>query len=105
MFLAVDTSKGILVDGKLDMSRIFNSDECPNPMNGQASGTRSRPKVLYVKKDGKFHRPTIINTEKHDENITVDPIISGDGKLWTTQVINIFSVFSLFLFLLNMFHI
>ena len=82
------TAVGILKDGVLDKSRIFNSDECPNPINGNPSGTKSRPKVISVMKSGTFSRPVRIGQEKHDEQVTIDPIISFDGKMWTTQVVN-----------------
>lgn len=77
---------GILNDGVLDKSRIFNSDECPNPINGNPSGVRMREKVVTVKTNGRVVRPKVLGTEKHDLNITIDPIISMDGTMYTTQV-------------------
>lgn len=75
---------GILRDGKLDRTRLFNSDECPNPMNGNPSGTRTRRRVVAVMKNGRFQRPITIAAE-HDENITIDPIVDASGRMWTTQ--------------------
>ena len=78
---------GIIENGVLDQSRIFNSDECPNPMNGNPSGVRHRQKVVSVKPSrGRSKRPCMVGTEKHDVNVTIDPIVSMDGTMYTTQV-------------------
>jgi hypothetical protein len=87
------------VTKKLDLRRILNSDECPNPLDGNPSGARKTPVLgsfashssrlthaVVRGADGKWRRPQKLGGE-HSQNVTVDPIVSMAGEMYNVQVI------------------
>jgi hypothetical protein len=92
---------GILhpLTGRVDKARIFACDECPNPIDSfsrgnnvsrlfcKAAALHGSLMIADVRNPaGPTRRPNVIGNE-HPEQVTVDPIISYDGRVWLTQVI------------------